>query len=301
MGDNETSSVAEPQTEPIVFDSRICGLGEGPLWHPERQALFWVDIPNSLLLGRSSSQEYSWPFDEMLSALGWIDHDHLLVATETGLYKFNIDTGASAQICEIEADNTVTRSNDGRADPWGGFWVGTMGKQAEERAGKIYRWCNGELREIADGITISNGICFDSERSVAYYADTAQYKMWRLSVDEKTGWPVGEPEVFLDFSGDKTAMDGAVVDQSGCLWIAIFDGGCVMRVSPEGRVMEKTPTGTPRPTCPAFGGEQMRDLIVTTASWGLDEMPIKAIPHGSTLTIPNYVQGVSPPRVRLTR
>ncbi|MEL6588225.1 MAG: SMP-30/gluconolactonase/LRE family protein, partial [Pseudomonadota bacterium] len=126
-----------------IYDTRRCNLGEGPLWHPTRQELFWFDIIGKTL----HSKAQSWTFDEHVSAAGWVDDTTLLVASETALFRFDLTTGDRTDICALEADNPVTRSNDGRADPQGGFWIGTMGKEAEPKAGAIYRFYKGELRK----------------------------------------------------------------------------------------------------------------------------------------------------------
>ncbi|MEC9469874.1 MAG: SMP-30/gluconolactonase/LRE family protein, partial [Pseudomonadota bacterium] len=141
-----------------VFDERQCTLGEGPLWHPERQQLFWFDILNKRLLSRDNGTEKTWQFDEYVSAAGWVSRTELLIASSSKLFLFNLETEASAKICDLEADNAVTRSNDGRADPKGGFWIGTMGFGAEKNAGSIYRYYKGELRKLFSDITISNAI-----------------------------------------------------------------------------------------------------------------------------------------------
>ena len=113
-----------------VFDDRSCSLGEGPLWHPLRNQLFWFDIIGKKLLSVDAEGPKSWQFDEFVSAAGWVDIDTLLVASASGLWRFNLTTGDRSLVCHLEHNNAVTRSNDGRADPWGGFWIGTMGIDA---------------------------------------------------------------------------------------------------------------------------------------------------------------------------
>ena len=110
----------------MIFDDTRCELGEGPLWHPLRQQLFWFDI----LGKRLHTKGQHWDFDDHVSAAGWIDHDTLIVASSRALMTFDIITGDTEHLCDLEADNPVTRSNDGRADPQGGFWIGTMGMDA---------------------------------------------------------------------------------------------------------------------------------------------------------------------------
>lgn len=283
---------------PVVFDDRICRLGEGPLWHPERHELFWVDIPAQAVLARGSGGARAHHFDEMVSALGWIDRDTLLLASETGLYSLAISDWSRTLLSPIEAENPLTRSNDGRADPWGGFWIGTMDKKAAERGGAIYRYSHGELRRIAGDITIPNGLCFDRTRGIGYFTDSAQRKTWRIALDEH-GWPSAEPELFLDYSGSVTTIDGAIIDRDGHLWCAIFDGSAVLRISPAGELVERLETPTPRATCPGFGGTDYSDIYVTTAAIGLEPRAGDAVAHGSTLCFPGVARGAPEPRVRL--
>ncbi len=156
-----------------IFDHTPCKLGEGPLWHPLRNELFWFDIIGKTLFCRGNDATKSWKFSEHVSVAGWIDENTLLVASETALLRFEIESGKSEIVHLLEADNPITRSNDGRADPWGGFWIGTMGKNAEREAGAIYRFFHGELRVLYPRITISNAICFAPGGRFAYFADTA--------------------------------------------------------------------------------------------------------------------------------
>ena len=249
-----------------VFSDTACTLGEGPLWHPERKQLFWFDILSKKLLTRNDNGEQSWSFDECVSAAGWVDHDTLLMASESGLYRFDIPSGQRELVAPLEADNPVTRSNDGRADPWGGFWIGTMGFNAEPGAGAIYRFYRGELRQLVSDVTISNAICFAPDGSCAYYTDTADGCIMRQSLNQTDGWPVGAPEVFLDLSGEDFGPDGAVVDAEGCLWNAQWGAARVAQYSPTGELLSTLPVPPTQATCPAFGGPDLTTLFVTTAA-----------------------------------
>ncbi len=121
-------------------------MGEGPLWHPVRKQLFWFDIVGKRLLTREDGKPMAWDFDEMVSAAGWIDSDRLLIASETKLFAFNLADGSHVDVVPLEADLPHKRCNDGRADPWGGFWIGTMAKGEPEPVGAFYRYYKGELR-----------------------------------------------------------------------------------------------------------------------------------------------------------
>lgn len=251
-----------------VFDDRPCTLGEGPLWHPERKQLFWFDIIGKRLLTRDGDAPKEWQFDEYVSAAGWVSRDELLIASASKLFLFNLETGAQSDICPLEADNPVTRSNDGRADPMGGFWIGTMGFHAEPGAGSIYRYYKGELRRLFPDITISNAICFAPDGQTAYFADTADKIIRKVGLD-KDGWPTGDPDVFADLSPEGLNPDGAVVDQEGYLWNAQWGANRVARYAPDGSFAEAVAFDAVQVSCPAFGGEHMNTLFATSAAINL--------------------------------
>lgn len=249
-----------------VFDARQCDLGEGPLWHPRREELFWFDI----LGKRLHSRKKSWQFDCHVSAAGWIDRTRLLIASETALLIFDLDTGRSEELVPLEADNPLTRSNDGRADPWGGFWIGTMGKKAEFEAGAIYRYYQGECRKIFGNITISNAICFAPDRSFAYFCDTVKGHIQRQALTPD-GWPEGEPELFIDCHAENLNPDGAVVDANGNLWNAQWGAARVAVYGPDGAFIRSVSFPSSQISCPAFGGPEMRTLFATSARVDLSD------------------------------
>jgi sugar lactone lactonase YvrE len=253
-----------------LFDKRIHHLGEGPLWHPQRQQLFWFDILAHRLCSQLDGKELSWQFDECVSAAGWIDLNTLLIASETGLYRFDLDTSAQQLVCELESDNPLTRSNDGRADPWGGFWIGTMGKSAEPNAGAIYRYYRGELRKLVAPITISNSICFSPDRRFVYFTDTPSGIIRRQCLDAETGWLTGSPQAFIDLTAEGLAPDGSVVDVDGNLWNAQWGAGRVACYSASGKFVRAIELEARQVTCPAFGGVDLDKLFVTSACEAMD-------------------------------
>jgi len=262
-----------------ILDDTACQLGEGVLWHPERGCLFWVDINSSTLFCHSDEKTSVRPFKTPISAAGWIDRDHLLLASAEALLRFNIDSGTVETICPLEADDPLTRANDGRADPWGGFWIGTMGRNGDPGAGAIYRYYRGELRQLYAPITIPNAICFPPEAGFAYFADTAQSRVWRQTLHQATGWPRGEPEIFLDFTGSGIYPDGAVCDAKGYFWNAQWGAARVARYCPDGSFDMEIALPTDQVTCPGFGGSALDQLFVTTALTGLDEAQRSDQPH----------------------
>ena len=265
-----------------VFDQSPCQLGEGPLWHPLRQQLYWFDILAKTLYAKGSGELKSWQFPEMVSAAGWIDRDHLLIASESALFKFNLLDGQQSIICPLEADNPIPRSNDGRADPWGGFWIGTMGKKAEPAAGAIYRYYRGELRKIKAEVSISNAICFAPDSSCSYYTDTAEQIIWRQPLDPQHGWPSGERQMLIDLQTHDLNPDGAVCDAQGNLWIAQWGAARIAQYSSRGELLQSIAVPTAHTTCPAFGGQQLNRLFITTARQGLSDCQLHQQPAGQT-------------------
>ncbi|MBY6212042.1 SMP-30/gluconolactonase/LRE family protein [Microbulbifer agarilyticus] len=280
-----------------VFDERICSLGEGPLWHPLRKTLYWVDLLNNKVLAKGPDGTQAWDVGEMPSAIGWVDRDRALVACESGLHLMDLNSGEKSLLCELEPDMPGNRSNDGRADPWGGFWIGTMGINGEPDQGNLYRWYKGELRRLDSGMTVPNGICFDRERCYGYYADSAKNTVYRVLLNTADGWPMGEPEVFLDLSTQELIPDGAVMDGQGNMWTSLWDSARTQCFDPSGREIAALEAPVIRTTCPAFGGEDFTDMYVTTAAVGLEDRPGAEVANGVTLVYRNAVQGRPEPAV----
>ena len=268
----------------MIYDATRCTLGEGPLWHPERNELFWFDI----LSKQMRTRDRTWQFETYVSAAGWIDADTLMVASAKGLHRFDIVTGASEDICALEADNPVTRSNDGRADPQGGFWIGTMGIRGEPGAGAYYRYYKGELRQLWTNWTIPNATCFSPDGRTAYFADTPHKKILKVALDAD-GWPAGGPEVFIDLTGTPYNPDGAVVDSHGNLWNAQWGAHRVACHGPDGKFLTAIGVPAEQSSCPAFGGEGLSTLFVTSAADGLDD-PLNPH-HGRTFAVETGVTG----------
>lgn len=281
----------------MIFDDRACELGEGPLWHPIRNQLFWFDILNNRMMSRDAAGQQEWHFSERVSAAGWVDGDSLLIASESALSRFDLRDGSRTLLTPLEADRPDTRSNDGRADPQGGFWIGTMGKQAQPGAGAIWRYARGRLRRLFSGITISNAISFTPDGRTAHFADTASGKLWRVALDSD-GWPVGQPALFLDLAPKGLNPDGAVVDAEGLLWLAQWGAGRVAAYAPDGALVRVVGFDAPHTSCPAFGGPDLTTLYCTTAQEGLDAAARAAHPHsGKVFAAAGIARGQAEHRV----
>lgn len=282
-----------------VFDDRVCVLGEGPLWHPVRRQFFWFDILGHKLLSRTEDGPEEWTFDEAVSAAGWVNEDTLLIASETALWRLDLISNNRERVVALEANNKTSRSNDGRADPQGGFWIGTMGFNAEHAEGAIYRYFKGELRKLFPNITIPNAICFAPEGDCAYFTDTPTRQVMRVSLDAE-GWPAAEPEVFLDLTAAGLNPDGAVVDKDGTVWLAQWGASRVAAYARNGDFVMAIDLPAEQISCTAFGGADLRALYVTSAAEGLSQDLIDRAPHqGKTFVIEKVGPGHPEPRVLL--
>lgn len=280
-----------------VFDDRACELGEGALWRPETGRLYWFDITAGRMLARDVDGPREWRFGECVSAAAALDADRLLVAAESGLSVLDTRTGVRKALCAIGDCAAATRSNDGRADPCGGFWASTMGKAAEPGAGAIYRWRAGELRRLYSGLTIPNAICFAPDGRTAHFADTTTRRVLRVALDAE-GWPAGEPVTFLDLGPEGLNPDGAVTDAEGLLWLAEWGAGRVCAYAPDGARVRVVTFPAPHVSCPAFGGPDLTTLFCTSALQGMDEARRAASPKGGmTFAVGGVAQGRPEPMV----
>jgi sugar lactone lactonase YvrE len=173
-----------------------------------------------------------------------------------------------------------------------------MGKGAEPGAGAIYRYHRGELRRLRAGLTIPNAICFAPDRRHAYFADSAERRIWRQPLAAADGWPEGEPEVWLDLGPDGPAPDGAVCDAAGNVWNAQWGAARVACHAPDGALLRTVAVPGLHASCPAFGGPDYRTLYCTSAREGLDDATLAAAPeNGMTFFVEGLGPGLPEPRV----
>ena len=280
----------------MIFDSRPCELGEGPLWHPIREQLFWFDILNRKLYSQSSDGPEEWSFPEVVSAAGWVSRDELIIASETGLLTFHLGTGD--RHCIVAAGSHTTRTNDGRADRQGGFWFSLMGRKAQPGAGSIWRWYRGELRRLFHNLTIPNAICFTPDGGAAHFTDTVTGQVMKVALDAE-GWPGGEPQVWLDLKPKGLNPDGAVIDAEGRFWNAQWGAGRVAAYAPDGSFLTAVEVpGAPQTSCPAFGGPDLSTLYVTTALEHMDAATRAKHPaSGQVFAFAGVAKGLPEPQV----
>lgn len=275
----------------ILSETR-CHLGEGPFYCERRDTLFWFDIVERKRYAHNFSDgtETVKPLPEMASAMAVVDDHHDLIFTASGLWLCDSRNGAWSPIASIEADSPVTRSNDARVHPCGAFWLGTMGRNAEKGAGKIYRFFRGRLDVLYDDITIPNAICFSPDGKTAYWTDTDKALLMRVNVDPETGAPTADPQILVDHRGGTGGLDGAICDGNGNIWNARWGASAVDCYNPDGTLLQTIEMPASQPSCPAFvsGGR----IAVTSAWQNMDKTAKAADPHAGKTFL--FDAGVSP-------
>lgn len=286
----------------MIFDVTRCELGEGALWHPDRQQLFWFDILGRRMFARGEGGAQVWEMPELTTAAARLADGRLLLATETALVAFDLASGARVTVAALDADDSGTRSNDGRADRQGGFWIGTMGKRGGEDVGRgaIWRLYGGEVRKLFPTLTIPNSICFAPDGRTAYFSDTVTQIVHRVALDAD-GWPVGTPETFLDLRAEGLYPDGAVIAADGTFWNAQWGAGRVACYAPDGTFLRAVDCAlSPHTSCPAFGGADLTTLFCTSAMEGMDAAArARHADAGRTFMAAGIARGLPEPEIIL--
>lgn len=289
------------ETAHLFIDSK-CRLGEGPFWHHLRQQLFWFDILEKTLFAADQTGTIvgKWSFDKFPSAAGIVDRDTLIVAQAGAIVKLDLNSGTKSLLAPLEADLPTNRSNDGRVNPAGGLWVGTLEIDEVEYSGSVYQFRDGKVKKLFTDVRIPNSTCFSPDGTIAYFTDTPNKIITQRKIDPRTGEPAGYWKVFADTSGHPGSPDGSVVDAEGYLWNARWGGNRVIRYTPDGRIDREVMLPVSQVTCPAFGGPDLKTLYITSASKTLSAEALAREPHaGSVFAIEVDVAGQPETLVRL--
>jgi sugar lactone lactonase YvrE len=270
----------------LIVDCR-CGTGEGVIWHHLRQEVFWFDIPGKMLYSAKpdGSGVKARPWDRMPSAAGIIDRDTLVVAAQGGIFRYDLTTDSKTLLVPLELELPGNRSNDGRVNPAGGLWIGTMA-HAEEGgvySGSVYQYRAGALKKLFSDIRIPNSTCFSPDGRTAYFTDTPNKIIMKRPIDPATGEPAGLWSVFAETGDDPGAPDGAVIDSEGFLGSARGGGHRVIRYAPDGHKDREIMVPASQVACPGFGGPDLKTLYITTARKNLDAAALAKEPAAGGL------------------
>lgn len=265
----ETGPISVLHATPMLVANLV---GECPLWHPQQQVLYWVDIPGRALhqFNPATQQHQQWAMPTEPACLAWCE-DGLIVAGRSGFAHFDNRTGVITDIAGAPYDQSKIRCNDGRCDAAGRFWVGTIYEPRDQAHAEMLCLERGHLRQVwHGGMTVSNGLAFSPDQTTLFHADTTSHQIRRHDFDVTTG-TVGPARLLHQFSTVKDQNyagrpDGAAVDSEGAYWSAMFEGGRIHRLTPEGEILQVIELPVRCPTMLAFGGPDLKTIYITSAS-----------------------------------
>ncbi|MBW4460830.1 MAG: SMP-30/gluconolactonase/LRE family protein [Nodosilinea sp. WJT8-NPBG4] len=253
-------------------------LGEGPLWDGDKQVLYWVDILNHRVhvFEPSSGDDCHWDVGDVGSAMALMAGEKLLLAMGDRITNLDLTSGKVETLHTFEFDAPSTRFNDGKCDPQGRFWIGSMSPDYPGHAA-LYRYDpDGSVRTMETELTISNGLGWSPDGHTFYLTDSPQRKIFAYRFDGATG-EISDRTVAIDLGDEDESIepDGLTIDSDGNIWTALWNGSCVACFSPSGEALGRVNLPVQRPTCPTFGGPNRQTLYVTTASVGLSQKEIQ--------------------------
>jgi len=261
-------------------------VGEGSLWDADHGRLLWVDILDHKIYAFEPGTGCNSGFD--------LGHDiGAVVLTESGLWAyadqdgigfFDPETGTCKNGAKPEEKNAHIRFNDGKCDPRGMFWAGTMAYDCTPGAGILYEFDAKEntIKRI-ENTTISNGLVWSKDRQVFYFIDSPTYKVHAYDYDVLTG-DIKNKRTVAKIDSAIGLPDGMAIDEEDHLWVALFDGGKVIRINPmTGKTVFEVILPAPKITSCAFGGNDLDELYITSASYLMSPDELKRYPYAGSL------------------
>nr|WP_180201962.1 SMP-30/gluconolactonase/LRE family protein [Pseudomonas sp. SbOxS1]NYU01225.1 SMP-30/gluconolactonase/LRE family protein [Pseudomonas sp. SbOxS1] len=265
----------------LIVDARNT-VGESPVWVPEENALYWVDIPAGGLQ-RWSAQTghvHAWKTPQMLACIARHPDGGWVAGMETGFFHLHAHADGSldsAPLAHVDHARPGMRLNDGRCDRQGRFWAGSMvlDMNANAAVGTLYRYDAGQQGPIPaqmNGLIVPNGLAFSPDGKTMYLSDSHPLvqQVWAFDYDIDSGTPSNR-RVFIDMNQHGGRPDGAAVDAEGCYWICGNDAGLVHRFTPDGRLDRSLAVPVKKPSMCAFGGSRLDTLFVTSIRPGDDQ------------------------------
>jgi sugar lactone lactonase YvrE len=269
-------------------------LGESPFWHPQEQMLYWVDIPAKQIhrCNVFMNTVESWVMPSEPGCIAPAMSGGLVIALRDGIYRARDWGGELVKLAAARHDTATTRFNDGKADPTGRFWAGTMFEPRTVASAQLFTLNRGALDVKVSNATIANGLAWSPDAKTMYWADTPTHavRAWDWDATGNTmsserifkrwpgkpaGWQFGE-NGFEHYGG---RPDGAAVDVEGNYYVAMFEGARICKLSPSGVELASMPLVAQCPTMPCFGGDDLKTLYVTTARYHRSDAELDAYPQ----------------------
>lgn len=265
-----------------------CELGESPFWHERRKSCLWVDINCGVLyeLKYETRAVQKWNINIKVSAIFEHNDGDLILGVQGGLVKFRFDTGDLNWLVELDKEILNNRCNDGACDSEGRIWVGTMDLQCVPKKGSLY--CVGldfQAIKMIDGVTIPNGLVWSIDNEHMYFIDSASRRIKSYQFNKLSGSIFLEKDIIV-VPEEMGIPDGMAMDSEGMLWVALYGGFSVCRWNPKtGELLTKLDIPVPNVTNCCFVGENLGDLLITTARENLTLLQLNEFPDSGDVYV----------------
>ncbi|WP_089320035.1 SMP-30/gluconolactonase/LRE family protein [Pontibacter ummariensis] len=286
--------VQSTTTAALELDAKA-RLGEGALWHPTENKLYWIDIEGEKLhvYDPATKKDTEFLAGARIGTVVPVQGGGALVALQNGIHKIDTKTGKLTFIANPLKEGI--RFNDGKSDPAGRFWVGSMALDSKKGAASLYRMDKDRsVHEVLDSVTISNGIVWSPDKKTMYYVDTPTMAVQAFDYNNETGEISNGRVVIRIPQSAGGAPDGMTIDAEGKLWVALWGAGAVTRWDPAtGELLQRIEVPAPHTTSVAFGGKNLDKLYITSAREWLSPEQLEKYPlSGGLFVVEPGVRGV---------
>ncbi len=269
----------------LVLDTQSA-LGEGAIWNYKTGELIWVNITDKVLNFYNPFLDYNKELltGQMIGTVVPAESGKLIVALENGFYQLDPETGSKLFIANPEENKSGNRFNDGKCDPSGRFWAGTMNKEGKQDSGALYRLDpDTAVHTMIDKVSISNGIVWSFDHQKMYYIDTPTQKVSSWDYNNETG-EISNPKTAIEVPEEMGYPDGMTIDAEGNVWIALWNGSAIGCWNPEtGELIRTIDVPAKNVTSCAFGDKDLGTLYITTARQGTSEEELENYPQAGGL------------------
>jgi sugar lactone lactonase YvrE len=271
-----------------VVTEHYCLLGEGPVWDNRQNRIFWIDILNGEIHSfyPDGNLHRICKLGEVLGAISLRKSGGLVAAMKDRFAAIDPDTGIMQTLAKVETHLPDNRFNDGKCDPAGRFWAGTMSVSNVPNAGSLYLLeKNLSVTTKIAGVSCSNGLAWSPDHQTLYYIDTPTQNVVAYAYDITNG-NITDGRIVIRIPAGEGLPDGMTIDTEGMLWIALWGGWKVVRYNPfTGKQLHSVNLPVSRVTSCIFGGDMMEDLYITSARTGLSPSGLKSEPLAGALFV----------------
>ena len=249
----------------------VSTLAEGPLWQPQTSSVTWTDIPNNVIHTAEliSGKSHSLQTPTLVSAIVESHNGDFIVGTKEGIAKIGLN--GDFELVEEFLDSDM-RMNDGKVDPRGNFWLGSLALDFQAHRGSLFEFdVHGKRRVIEEKVTLSNGMGWSPDLQSFYYIDSIPGVLYRYDYDISTG-TISNKSILVEFDSSKGIPDGLCISKDGLIVIAMWDGRRLEILDAQGKKIEEYLLPVSRPTSCCFAGDDYSTLVVTTASQDIDRV-----------------------------